>query len=67
MTVCSETDTSGLDDNILQNSEKLKDVLDNLINNKPEQAQTVFHDYLKNKLTGVLGEVPHAKSPIVDK
>ena len=46
----------------MADKDKLKDMLDNLINNKPEQAQTVFHDYLKDKLTGVLGhevvEVP---------
>lgn len=48
----------------MADTQKLKDMLDNLINNKPEQAQTVFHQYLKDKLTGVLGhevvEVPAA-------
>jgi hypothetical protein len=33
---------------------KLKDMLDNLINNKPEQAQTIFHAYLKDKVATVL-------------
>ncbi len=46
----------------MTDTNKLKDMLDNLINNKPEQAQVVFHDYLKTKLNGVLGhdveEVP---------
>jgi hypothetical protein len=46
----------------MADTQKLKDMLDNLINNKPEQAQTVFHDYLKDKVTKVLGhevvEVP---------
>lgn len=39
----------------MTDTKKLKDMLDNLINNKPEQAQVVFHDYLKTKLNGVLG------------
>lgn len=34
----------------------LKDMLDNLINGKPEQAQVVFHDYLKTRLNGVLAK-----------
>ena len=28
-------------------------MLDNLINGKPEQAQTLFHTYLKNKIHDV--------------
>ena len=55
----------------MADTDKLKDMLDNLINNKPEQAQTVFHAYLKDKLTGVLGhekvEVPQVPAaPVVD-
>jgi hypothetical protein len=56
----------------MADTNKLKDMLDNLINNKPEQAQTVFHAYLKDKLTGVLGhevaEVPQSvpTEPVVD-
>ncbi len=34
--------------------QKLKDMLDNLINGKPEQAQVVFHDYLKTRVNGKL-------------
>jgi len=39
----------------MPNTEKLKDMLDNLVNGKPEQAQVAFHDYLKNKLHKVIG------------
>ncbi len=39
----------------MPNTEKLKDMLDNLVNGKPEQAQVAFHDYLRNKLHGVIG------------
>lgn len=35
--------------------QKLKDMLDNLINGKPEQAQVVFHDYLKTRVNDKLG------------
>lgn len=38
----------------MPNTEKLKDMLDNLVNGKPDQAQVAFHDYLKNKLHGVM-------------
>lgn len=54
----------------MTDTQKLKDMLDNLINNKPEQAQVVFHDYLKTKLNGVLGhdvvEVPQVTPVQVD-
>jgi hypothetical protein len=36
---------------------KLKDMLDNLINGKQEQAQNVFHTYLKDKIQDVFGGV----------
>jgi hypothetical protein len=39
----------------MTNIQKLKDMLDNLINGKSEQAQVVFHDYLKSKMNGVVG------------
>lgn len=39
--------------------QKLKDMLDNLINGKSEQAQVVFHDYLKTRVNDKLsGEQP---------
>ena len=39
----------------MPNTEKLKDMLDNLVNGKPEMAQVAFHDYLKGKLHGAIG------------
>lgn len=39
----------------MADTSKLKDMLDNLINGKPEQAQTVFHQYLKDKVHDVFG------------
>lgn len=36
----------------MTDTEKLKDMLNNLINNKPEQAQVAFHNYLMTKLNG---------------
>ncbi len=46
----------------MANIQKLKDMLDNLINGKPEQAQVVFHNYLKDKMSGVIGnETPPAE------
>lgn len=38
----------------MSNTEKLKDMLDKLVNGKPEKAQVDFHDYLRGKLHGVL-------------
>lgn len=35
-------------------TEKLKDMLDKLVNGKPEMAQVDFHDYLRGKLHGAL-------------
>lgn len=39
----------------MPDTEKLKDMLDKLVNGKPEMAQVDFHDYLRGKLHGVLG------------
>ncbi len=39
----------------MPNTEKLKDMLDKLVNGKPEMAQVDFHNYLRGKLHGVLG------------
>ncbi len=48
----------------MTNTEKLKDMLDNLINGKSEQAQVVFHDYLKSKLNGVVGGEKETTEPV---
>ena len=42
----------------MPNTEKLKDMLDSLIDGKPEQAEIAFHDYLNDKMRGVVGKVP---------
>lgn len=39
----------------MPNKEKLKDMLDNLIDGKPEQAEIAFHDYLNVKMRQVVG------------
>jgi hypothetical protein len=39
----------------MSDNEKLQNMLDNLINNKPEQAQVNFHDYLQTKMQDVMG------------
>lgn len=50
----------------MTDTQKLKDMLDNLINGKPEQAETVFHDYLKDKIQGVFGGEPSTQPERVD-
>ena len=44
------------------NKEQLRDMLDNLIDQKPEQAQVAFHSFLQGKIQSVLngmrGEQP---------
>ena len=37
-------------------TDKLSDVLDNLIDNNSEQAQVNFHDYLQSKMQEILGQ-----------
>ena len=39
----------------MADKEKLKNMLDNLINDKSEQAQVDFHDYLGDKMKDTLG------------
>ena len=34
----------------MADKERLGDMLDAIINNKPEEAQIAFHDYLGNKM-----------------
>jgi hypothetical protein len=42
----------------MADKEKLRSMLDNLIGDKPEQAQVDFHDYLGNKMQDTLGISP---------
>lgn len=42
----------------MSNGSKLNDMLDDLINQKPENAQVNFHDYLQGKMREVMGNVP---------
>ncbi len=35
-------------------TEKLSDMVDNLVDEKPEQAQIAFHDYLQGKMKEVI-------------
>lgn len=39
----------------MADTDKIRDMLDNLINSKPEQAQVDFHDYLQGKMQDVVG------------
>jgi len=39
----------------MNGSENLKKMLDDLIDNKPEQAQMNFHNYLSDKMKEVMG------------
>lgn len=47
----------------MADTQNLKDMLDSLINGKPEQAQTVFHTYLQDKIKDVFGT---KEAPAVD-
>lgn len=38
----------------MSDNDKLQNMLDNLINQKPEQAQVNFHDYLQGKMQDVM-------------
>lgn len=42
----------------MSEKDKLQNMLDNLINQKPEQAQVNFHDYLQGKMQDVMGTAP---------
>lgn len=42
----------------MSENSKLNDMLDDLINQKPENAQVNFHDYLQGKMREVMGNVP---------
>lgn len=36
--------------------DKINDMVDNLINQKPEQAQVDFHDYVTTKIKEITGQ-----------
>ncbi len=42
----------------MPDTEKLRSMLDNLINDKAEDAQINFHDYLQDKMKDVAGTQP---------
>jgi len=43
----------------MADSKKLSDMLDNLIDSNPDQAQVDFHDYLQDKMAEITGtEMP---------
>ena len=46
----------------MADTEQLRKMLDNLINDKPEQAQVHFHDYLEGKMQEVMKGVPDGTS-----
>lgn len=50
----------------MADTEKLKDMLDNLVNGKPEVAQVAFHDYLRGKLHGNLNGTEETPAPTTD-
>ncbi len=50
----------------MSDTEKLKDMLDNLVNGKPEMAKVVFHDYLRAKLNGTLDGTTEKIDPVPD-
>lgn len=52
----------------MSDKENLKNMLDNLINDKAEDAQVNFHSYLQSKMQDVLGnEVPPTDAPSDEK
>jgi hypothetical protein len=51
----------------MPNTEKLRDMLDNLVDGKADQAQVAFHDYLKTRLSGIIGKLSGGQIPANDK
>lgn len=53
----------------MSDKDKLKSMLDNLIKNKPEQAQVEFHEYLQGKMQDVMQTqtLPPEQQPGVQK
>ena len=50
----------------MADKEKLRNMLDNLIDDKSEQAQVDFHDYLGDKMKDTLGVTPPETDTDVD-
>ncbi len=51
----------------MADKEKLKDMLNAIIDKKPdEQAQVLFHDYLEDKMRDVLKPVVDPETEVVD-
>ena len=44
----------------MPDKKKLSNMLDNLIDSNPEQAQVDFHDYLQDKIADITGYTPPA-------
>lgn len=51
----------------MADEDKLKNMLDDLINNKPEQAQVNFRDYLQGKMQEVLRGEHQVELPVRDE
>ena len=47
--------------------EKIRSMLDNLINDNSEQAQVDFHDYLQDKMKDVIGIENPAAAEVEDE
>jgi len=50
----------------MADKEKLKDMLNSIVDKKDEQAQVFFHDYLEDKMRDVLKPVVDAEAKVVD-
>lgn len=50
----------------MADTEKLRDMLDNIIDKKPEQAQVDFHSYLQAKMQDVINDEKSTTSDNVD-
>lgn len=49
-------------------SEHLKNVVDSIINDKPEEAETSFHTYLSDKMRGMIsGQEEPASADVEDE
>lgn len=47
----------------MSDKEQLRNMLDNIINDKAEDAQVNFHSYLQGKMQEVLGTAAPAEAP----
>lgn len=50
----------------MTDKQKLKDMVDNLIDGKPEQAQTMFHQYVKDKVQNVFSKPSEEPAQDID-